>query len=167
MPVLLEEAPRPIAKICDLIIDPANGGLIAFSVDPAGKKIISPRDVVRFSRYLMIHDSDDICEPDEVLRVKEVRRSGIKFIKNRVETESGEYLGRVFDFSMNVKLGAVTKLHVAKSLLGLFRIDTRIISIKYVLDVTADKIVVKDTLAKIPIEELHEEVLMEEELLGA
>ncbi|MBU1992240.1 hypothetical protein KKG51_00865 [Patescibacteria group bacterium] len=162
MPILIEDSARPVGRVHDLIVDPENGNLIAFTANSRGNKVIAPRDVLKFGRHLLIRDHEDICDTGDILRVSEVQERAVPIMKNKVEAEKGEYLGRVFDYVVDTKAQKLIKLYVAKSLLGLLRVDVRIISAKYIVEITPNVILIKDSLAKIPIEEEHEELRVEE-----
>lgn len=164
MPILVEDAKRPVGRVRDLVIDPENGNLVAFAVNSARTKIIVPRDVEKLGHYLLIRDRDDICASDEILRVKEVLNSNVRILKSRVFTARGEYLGRVYDYAVDITFGKLKKIFAAKSLFGVLRFFERIISAKYILEIKPGKIIVKDSLVKVPIEERGEEIQIEEEL---
>ena len=128
MPILVEDVRRPVGKVRDIVVDPENGNLVAFAVNSARTRIIVPRDVEKLGHYLLIRDRDDVCSSDEILRVKEILNSNIRILKSRVETADGEYLGRVYDYSIDITLGKLKKIFVAKNLLGILRFFERIIS---------------------------------------
>jgi len=161
-PVVIEEMPRPVGRVQDLIIDPENGNVIAFALNQ--NNVIVPRDIIKLDRYLLIHDHDDICSPEDILRIGEIEKLGTRVLKSKVETEEGDYVGRVFDYSIDTKANALKKIFVAKNFLGLLRIDERIISQKHIVEIQPGKIVIKGSVTKIPIEHIEEELIPEEEL---
>ena len=81
----------------------------------------------------------------------------------KVETEEGDYIGKVFDYSVETKTNALKKIFVAKNFLGLLRIDERIIPKKHIVEILPGKIVIKGSTTKIPIKQLEENMIAEEE----
>jgi sporulation protein YlmC with PRC-barrel domain len=160
-PVVIDEMPRPVGRVQDLIMDPESGNLVAFSVGQ--NRVIVPRDVIRLHRHLLIHDRDDICHSEDILRIGEIQKLGSGILKNKVETEEGDYIGKVFDYSVETKTNALKKIFVAKNFLGLLRIDERIIPKKHIVEILPGKIVIKGSTTKIPIKQLEENMIAEEE----
>lgn len=145
-----ESEPIPIAKIYNVILDPDTGKVVALSVHPFLKYVITPMDIHAWYKYIVIEDEESIAEANDIMRVKEVLKKDIPIYKNRVETKNGEYLGKVVDFMIDTKFMQLTKIYVAKTFLGLVQMDQRIISADNILRVEKDKIVVKNATVKEP-----------------
>lgn len=161
-PVFSRDTAGPVARIFDLVIDPANGTFVALSVHPSAAKIVGARDILSWYPHIVIRDMDSITEPDEVIKVHEVlsEASYGPFFKNSVVTESGEKLGRVFDYLINLDAGVVLNLMVAKTFLGLINFSERIIPVSDIIRVEPDQIIIKDDM-RIP------EGVREPEMMGA
>lgn len=145
-PVLSRDSAKPVARVFDVILDPANGNFVALSVHPALRMVVGAKDIISWAPVVTIRDSESMIEPSEVVRIQKVLDSHTSFIKNRVETESGKYLGRVYDFSFDVNLGALVKIMVAHSFLGIVRWDERVIPASEIIRTEPERIVVKDDL---------------------
>lgn len=149
-PIFEDDAARPFASIKDILLDPEKiGKLLALIIDINKNLIISPIDILFWDNAIKINNSSIITHANDVLRVEEVQKSGIFFYGNKVETEDGDYLGKVFDFSIDIKTLDLKKIFVAKSILGLFRYDNKIISSNRIIEVLKDKIIVKNGLATV------------------
>ena len=98
------------------------------------------------------HNRSDIIEGSEILRVDAVQRKEIKVFQNKVMSKDGDYLGMVNDFSIDSKSLVLKKLFVAKGFMGLVRYQSRIINKKDIIEILADKIVVKNNLGEVPQE---------------
>ncbi len=161
-PVFSRDTTGPVARIFDLVIDPTNGTLVALSVHPSAAKIVGTRDILSWYPHIVIRDMDSITEPDEVIKVHEVLSDSSygPFFKNTVVTESGEELGRVFDYVINLDAGVVLNLMVAKTFLGLVHFSERIIPVSDIIRVEPDRIIIKDDM-RIP------ETVREPEMMGA
>lgn len=148
-PVVEEDSMRPITGIRDLVIDPADGRVVAVEVTKGREMVISPMDIVSWGSVLKIRDKDDIVEVQDLVRAKEVWDRRAQIFDQRVETEGGKALGRVVDFVIDGKFLILKKLYVARVFLGLFRMESRIIAAKNIVEILPDKIIVKDDLATI------------------
>lgn len=142
--VFEDDSPRPVAVIKDLVMDPDRGALIAFVVNQNKGLVVSPMDVISFKQVMKINNADNVVEAAEILRVSEVLKSDRPIFGAKVFTKSGEYLGKVFDFSIDAKTYDLNKIFAAKDILGLFRYNSLIIPAKSIVEVKPYKIIVKD-----------------------
>ena len=141
------EGPRPLTSVHDVVIDPNNGSVLAFIVNLSKNLMIAPIDVEKLeSNVLVVTDDFVIIEADEVVRVREVQKKGIKVFHNRVFSEDGTLIGKVYDFGIDTASSALKKLYVAKDFLGLIRWEKRILDWKEIVEIRADRIVVKNDL---------------------
>lgn len=147
--VFEDDFPRPLTSVKDLILDPENAKVIAIVSDVNRNLIISPIDIVSWKNVIKINSGDAIIDGNEVLRVEAIQKKGIKFIGNNVETVDGKKLGNVVDLSINVNTFDLKRLYVSKTFLGLIRIESRIIPVSNIIEVLADKIIVKSDLEEI------------------
>ncbi len=142
--VFEDDSPRPVAIVKDLVMDPDKGALIAFVLNQNKQLVVSPMDVISFKQVMKINNADNVVEASEILRVSEVLKSERPIYGAKVFTKSGEYLGKVFDFSIDAKTYDLNKIFVAKDILGLFRYNSLIIAAKNIIEVKPYKITVKD-----------------------
>ncbi|MFA5820546.1 MAG: PRC-barrel domain-containing protein [Candidatus Gracilibacteria bacterium] len=148
-PVREEDEVRPITTVKDLIVDPENGAVVGVVVNLNAKLIVAPHDILSFGDTIFVHGREVIVPAEDVLRVDNVLKKGVKIFHNKVVTESGKELGIVADFSIDTKSLIMQKIFVAKSVFGLVHYDQRIIPAKNIVEVKADKIIVKDDLATV------------------
>lgn len=141
-PVFTEYSKSPVALIQDLVIDPENGKILAFVVKK--KYIIVPMDVEKFSNGLYISDSDKIIPVDDVLRVQEVLKRGIKIIGNKVVTEKTKvHIGQVADYEIDTTHMVLSSIHAARMFL-FFRLEERIIPFHSIVKINKESIIVKN-----------------------
>ena len=138
---------RPISSVRDVLMDPESGKVAALSVNYGKNMVVLPMDIVAWQDHIKIHSYNDIIEANEVLRVEELMKNDIQIFRNRVESQDGTYIGRVYDFSIDPSTLTLKNLYVAKEILGLFRYDSRIISNNEIVEILKNKIVVKNNLA--------------------
>lgn len=144
-PVFEDDAPRPFTTVKELVLDPEmRGRLLALVTDINRGQILSPVDIISWGNVIKIHSSGDITESENILRVEEVLKNDIRFMGMDVVTEKGEKLGKLNDLGIDNKTFDLKRIFLAKTVLGLVRYDSRIISAKDIVEVLADKIVVKE-----------------------
>lgn len=148
-PVFDEEVKHPITAVKDIVIDPETGKLLALIVNLSRNLVIAPQDILYWGDQIQVHTHDSIIEGNEILRVEEVQKKGIRIFNNRVVTKDGKDLGKVYDFTIDSRETALKKLYVAKSILGLVRYDGRIIPAKEIVEILPRKIVVNSDLATV------------------
>ncbi len=142
-PVFLESGGRPLCRLENLLIDSDNGKVVAFGVAPHFKKIISPMDVRLWTSQILIRDHDDIVSYDEILNAQRVVEKNIPILGNKVYSQEGDYLGKVFDYAVHPQMLILTKIFVAKSILGLVQLNRRIIPYSCIYEIMPKKIIVK------------------------
>lgn len=146
---VISDGPRPLTSVEDLLLDPDNGTVVAFIVNAGKNLMISPVDVLEWNASAVhVGHSFVIIEAEEVVRVSRIQEDGRRFYRNKVYTKNGLYLGLVYDFSVDSKSEGLKKLYVAKDFLGLLRWDKRIIGWQNVLEVRADRVIVRGGMAK-------------------
>lgn len=150
-PVMARDSSSPVARVFDLILDPANGTFVALSVYPRMRRVVGARDVLSWIPEIMIRDTESMVVPDDIVRIKHVMDHYAPFYGNRVETESGKSLGTVYDYLFDLNAGVLLTILVAKSFLGVVHYDDRIITAGDIIKVEPERIIVKDDLAGIPV----------------
>ncbi len=152
MPIVVEGIGK-VGRITDVIIDYRDGKVAAFFVNNGKLKIITPMDIIFFGQAITISDHEDIIDAQEVIKVDEIIKGDIRILKNRVETQKGDYLGHVQDYYIDVKGFGLTKIVVYKSFLGLFKGSERLIPARDIVEIKKGLIVVKNKWAKTYIED--------------
>ena len=142
-PVVDDDFGRPITFVRDVLIDPERGTLIALVVDIRENLVIAPIDILAWGDNIRIPAHDAIVEGNDILRVAEVQKKKTGIIHSKVLTKGKEYIGNVINFSIDSQDLKLKKLHTAKSVLGLIRYDSRIISAKNIEEILPNKIIVK------------------------
>lgn len=158
-PVFEDDGTRPITTVKDLLVDPETSKTLAFIVDKSKNLVVMPIDIVSFGDVIRINTHDSIIEAHEVLRIEQVQQKQIYIFNNRVETEEGEYLGRVIDFSLDFTTYELKKIYVAKVILGMFRYGTRVFTVRNIVEILPKKIVVKGGPEKVIEKSVEREVM--------
>ncbi len=152
-PVFSRDTRAPVARAFDLILDPANGTLVALSVHPSAANVVGMRDILSWYPEIVMRDTDSIVEPSEVIRIQEVlNHQYAPLMGNLVVTESGTVLGRVYDYLFDLDAGIMLKFMVAKTFLGLINFGERIFSAKDIIRMEPDRIIVKDDMTVLEVQ---------------
>ena len=142
--VVGENSMRALTTVKGLVMDPERGTLLALVTSVSKHKVVVPFDILEWGDNVKVHDSDAIVDGDDILRLHEVMEQGTGEIFNKkVETEEGEALGRVVDFSIDGQTYDLQKLYVGKTILGMVRYGMLIIAAKNIVEILPKKIVVK------------------------
>lgn len=156
-PVLSLRTGSSIGYIYAPIISPHNLKIEGWYASAHGEKgtMVLPvselRDII--AKGLVVNDHDAITPIDDIIRLKEVIESEFDPIGMPVETESGQKLGKVKDYAVDNMSFYIKKLYVSQSLLRSLTSFTRpqlIIDRSQVIDVTNEKIVVREATEKVP-----------------
>ena len=165
-PIFEDDGLRPVTTIKDVVVDPETGKLVGLVVNSSKNLVITPLDILSWQDGMYISGRDAIIHGSEVLRLKKIQESGIRIFNNRVETQSGKYLGKVVDFSVDNNLFTIKKLYVSKGFLGLIRYDSKIIPYRNIIEILADKIIVKEDLMAIKVKNERDEMVIEDMPVG-
>lgn len=154
LPVGATNTQERVGNIADLVIDPDTGRLLGFIVKSGVlgsiRKVLSYHDVTNIDHTaVLVREPEVLLPPEEVDPIKKALKDGRPVLRQRVVTEGGTKLGKVFDLVLNTDAGMVTKLYISHLL------EERIIPLDKVVKVTKDHVVVKDdvVLGRSPLAE--------------
>jgi sporulation protein YlmC with PRC-barrel domain len=136
-----------LAMVEDLIVHPDTGKVEGFWVKPKtlplSHAVLPMEGVVAWKRSLYVKDDQSLSEPEEVIRIADILSRKAYFVGNKVKTESGTPLGKVFDLDFDDRKMFLRYLFVRKSL-SLFRPAVRFVPYDSIIQVLPEVIVVKD-----------------------
>jgi sporulation protein YlmC with PRC-barrel domain len=114
--VLLFQERAHVGPAKEVIIDPNDGsflGIVVFDPIERKKKVVPASEIKGSGKnFLLIKDYDSISEPEDVIKIQSALEINPKIIDARVETQSGQYLGKVGDATVNFKMMCLEKLYV-------------------------------------------------------
>lgn len=137
----------------NFIINPQTGRAIGISFqNPRGKNqimVANTSDIVGLgTNFLMLESADSASSPSEIIRIKEILDMDIELINSKVVDEDERNLGKLRDYSINLKAMQLERLYVApSSLVKLFASDL-IISAKNIIKIEKGKIIVRSGSVK-------------------
>jgi sporulation protein YlmC with PRC-barrel domain len=146
--VLLFQEKAHVGPVREVIISPDDGSFLGIVIfDPIErKKMVVPATEIKGSgkEFLLIKDYDSLTEPDDVVKIKAALEINPKIISSRVETMSGQHLGKVNDATIDFKIMCLERLYVAPASLIQFLAKDLIIPAKKIIRIEKDKIIVSD-----------------------
>jgi len=148
LPIGSIEDRAKVGVVGDIIINPDDGLLLGI-IAKTGILNIQPRFVswadIREveSGAVVINSKDDLCEIDEVIRVKEVIDKNFSLTGLPVVTTDGNSLGDVYDYEIDVEKKTLFKIF-CRALLG----QRHIISKSNIVRIELNKVVVRSAAVK-------------------
>ncbi len=136
-----------LATVEDLIVHPDTGKVEGFWVKPLTlplKHAVLPWEgVVAWKRHLYVKDDQAIAEPEEIIRIADILTRKTYYIGNKVKTESGKRLGKVFDLDFDEHKMFLRYLFVRKSF-PFLRSAPQFVHFDSIVQVLPEVIIVKD-----------------------
>lgn len=157
-PVLVKDAIQSgegalVGLVDSLIINPDNGEVAGLVVrEGFGKKkfkTLASKDIVGISsEFYLVSSYKALGEMDEIVRLKTILDKDIKVTGNKVYTVSGTYLGKVFDFTVDLSHFMISRIYIGGKGLGSFG-KQYIIAHKQIVSIEKDRITVDDGVIKL------------------
>jgi uncharacterized protein YrrD len=152
LPVISLQTGETVATVMSPVIRPEQLRLMAFTLN-AGR---NPRTLLVMSGVrqialdcVIIDNDDELAEPDDIVRLTDLLKSGYTPIGKAVVTESGERLGSVEDYTLNLETELVQKLYIKPPLLKIWYSSHLIIDRSQIIDVQPQRFVVRDSYEKV------------------
>lgn len=155
MPVSSVQDSGIMAEISAAIVDPDSLKIIALRVRGAisedGANLLDVRSIREYSpKYGMIIDSlDELISDTDVVKIQNVLELNFDLIHLKVETKKGTKLGHVIDYTVSEDNLLVQQLIVKRPMLKSFLDSELTIPRPEIVEVTDDKIIVRDEESKI------------------
>ncbi|MBW3538194.1 hypothetical protein KY386_01740 [Candidatus Parcubacteria bacterium] len=155
LPILSLRNGQPVALAGQTVIDPDKLEVVAVYCQSGSgpwrknTAVILARDIREVAREGIVIDSlEDIEEVSEIVRLKAVIDKHFQPKGAPVMTESGHQLGKVEDYTINVKSFLIQKLYVRQSIIKNLLLNNLVIDRSQVVQVTPQGIVVRDASVK-------------------
>lgn len=105
------------------------------------------QDIRQISRDALIIDSfEDFSDPQDIVRLQPVLQDHFSPIGARVIDQQNRRLGKVEDYTLNIKTGLLQKLYVHQSLLRSMLFNNTMIDRTQIIEVKPKLFVVHDTM---------------------
>jgi len=145
-----------IGKVCDFVVNPANGEILAFFARKDKKLLLPTVDISQVSaETVWVEDPEALATPDEIVRIAEVIKLNTPIFTNKVFTVSRNYLGEVIDFRFEMNGWILTKIEVAKKILGI-PTQAKLINSSQIVRIKSNEITVRDVVVKVTAKKIRE-----------
>ena len=149
-PVLSLQTGGPVGYISEPIIDPDSLKIIAFRlsgslVSKSPNNLLDVKSIREYSDYGMVIDNiEELIADDDVIKISEAISLNFKLIDLKVETKKHSKLGKVSSFTIDPDSFIIQQIIVKRPTLKSFLDPELTISRKEIVEITDDKIIVKD-----------------------
>jgi uncharacterized protein YrrD len=150
LPIAALDVASKIAEIQKILVDPNSGNVLGFLVSAGGlfspKKIVSAVDVREWDPNGLITDSvENLVDPKEIVRVKEVLDQKIDLFGMKAKTKKGKNLGNIEDFLIDTATTTVMKYYIKDLVL-----KSRVFPSDKVIKIEKGTVIFDDDLAEMP-----------------
>jgi sporulation protein YlmC with PRC-barrel domain len=153
-PIFYEE--DIVGFVRNIVINNENGIVVAICTDKECKFIIPNDQLFYFMDRFFVKDRDPIFESKDIIQVKKILSEGLNLNGQMViNKDSGEVIGRLIDYSVNMKFGTVSQILVRKRKFWFFK-EERLIDVNHIFQIGPDTILVDDS--QVVMEKEKEEV---------
>lgn len=145
-PILSVQASGPIAAVADFVVEPNSLKILGFFTNlRTAANLLDAKSIREFSAYGFVIDSaDEFVEKDDVIKLSQAIDLNFNPIGLKVETKKGSKLGRVADFTVTSEDFTLQQLIVRRPLMKSFLDPELTIPRREIVEITDDKIIVKD-----------------------
>ena len=149
LPIVSMRDGQVLAVISDLIIERKNLAIVAFwcNQDKKAVRLLMGRDVRCVAKDCVLVDSPEaLSDPKDIVRFPGLLKASYNPLNKQVVTTSGQKLGKVDDYAIDLDAGRIQKLYTKPNTLKSWLGPSVIIDRSQILDLTAFRIIVQDTL---------------------
>lgn len=149
LPIVELETSSKIGEVAKIIIDPKLVKIAGFLVAQGSwwftkKLLLSESDILDIDKYGIVTNScENLIMPEEVFKINKILEKKISIFRQEARTKSGQYLGKISDFTIEEKSGYVAKFYIHGWL------EEKIISREKLIKVTPKKIIFEDDVIEI------------------
>ncbi len=142
-----------VGNLFDFVINPDSGFVIGIIIEifdkKKTKKTVNVSQVVGIGAdFVMIVSLDDLAEPDEIIRIKEVLDSDIKIRNTKVYNQNNDYLGKVKDYTLNFHTMSLNRLYIRPANMLKVILEDLVIPRNDIIKIEKNRIIVRSGAIK-------------------
>lgn len=149
LPIMSLQTGKSIGTTKDPVVDMGKLEVMAFYCHTArghSDSLLLMRDIRQISRDALIIDSiEDLSDPADIVRLQQALKENYSPIGAQVADQQGHKLGRVEDYSINIKTGLIQKLYVHQSLMRSMLFNNVLVDRTQIIEAKPRKFIVNDT----------------------
>lgn len=149
LPVASLDPQEKIGNVFDIIVDPKELKSVGFlvikrSLFVSQKLLLSQSDVLDIDKHgIVTRNEENLVEPNEVIRIKNILKNKVKILNQRACTKSGKNLGKISDLVFEKETGFVSKFYIHGWL------EDKIIPREKLIKITSKKLIFEDDVIEI------------------
>lgn len=145
-----------VGRVGELVVNPANGEVLALFARKDKRLLLPTVDVAKVAKdTVWVENPEALATPDEIIRIAEVIKLNTSIFGNRVFTVSRQFLGEVIDFRFETNGWVLTKIDVAKKILGI-PTSQKLINASQIVRIKPNEITVRDAVVKVRAKKAEE-----------
>ncbi len=145
-----------LGKVNDFVVNPANGEVLAFFTRRDRRLLLPIADISKVvGGTVWVENPEALATPDEIIRISEIIKLNTPIFNNKVFTVSRQYLGEVVDFRFEINGWMLTKINVAKKILGI-PTEKKLINSSQIVRIKSNEITVRDAVVRVREKKLRE-----------
>ena len=155
MPVLSVRAGGAVSRISEIIVDPFLLKIMAFRlqggvVAKGSADYMMSSSIREYSSYgIVIDDVEELVVSSDVVHLADILEYNFSLIGMKVESRKGSKLGKIIDFTVDSDNFEVQQLIVKRPIIKSLMDPELTIARKEIVEVTNDKIIIKDEEKKL------------------
>lgn len=151
--IITKQERTVLGSLKDVILNPETGDVVGLSFYISGNKnkelVVNTSDITGVgTNFIMIDSADNVSPPDEIIRIKEVLDKDIEIFGSYVVDEDGRHIGKVRDWSVNLKSMRLERLYVISSSLVKILVQDLIILANDIVKIEKGKIIIRSGSVK-------------------
>lgn len=154
LPVVSLQTGQAVARIEQLVLHQDSLALIGLqckNLITGHSLLLTPNDIRQLATDCVIIDhEDELTDPSEIVRFQALIKNRFKLLGKEVVEDSGQKLGRVDDYSINLDSCRVQKLRLKHSLFLILK-RRHEIDRTQIIDVTPKRIIVRSATISEPL----------------
>ncbi len=144
----------PIGRVKRAIVDPKDLTILALELDNGWLEkersfILSDSVREHHKIGLVVDSADEIVGYDDVIKLQKLLDQQFDLLNLKVYTEAGKFIGVIIEFTIVYNLFLIYQIYVKKTNWKNFFGEDLIIDRNMIVDVTNDKLIIKDEFEKI------------------
>ncbi len=148
--VLSLRTATPVASVEDIIINPNNLKIEGFYCKDYYLNhtvILLIQDIREIiDKGYVVNDREVLCEPEDLVRLKDIIALRFKLINKKVETISKTKVGKVEDYVVDLESMYIQKLHVNRPIYKNIADHSLIVDRSQINEITPSKIIINELL---------------------
>jgi sporulation protein YlmC with PRC-barrel domain len=133
-----------LGRVHGSVVNPTNGEVVALYTTRDGKMLIPTSEISRYAaEEIWLESPEALALPGDIIRIAEVIAGRTPILGQKVFTVSRQHLGQVLDYEIETNGWIITKLAVAKRILGI-PTEQKLIDTRQVIRITSSEITVQD-----------------------